>query len=103
MGDAGEAAFKNIPKEFESYIKNVSWLKVPHHGSKYNLTNDMINTIKPEVTYISTEKIGSYLSQSVVNALNKVNCNVYSTHKNRGNYLHNQIENRIDYHSAEKI
>ena len=44
-----------------------------------------------------------YLSQSVVNALNKVNCNVYSTHKNRGNYLHNQIENRIDYHSAEKI
>ena len=103
MGDAGEAAFKNIPKEFESYIKNVSWLKVPHHGSKYNLTNDMINTIKPKVAYISTEKIGNYLSQSVVNALKKANCSVYSTHKNRASYLHNQIEDRKDYSTAETL
>lgn len=103
MGDAGEAAFKNIPKEFESYIKNVYWLKVPHHGSKHNLTNNMINTIKPKVAYISTEGIGNYLSQAVVNALKKANCTVYSTHKNRGNYLYNKIKSRNEYSEAEKL
>jgi beta-lactamase superfamily II metal-dependent hydrolase len=102
MGDAGEAAFTNIPKEFQDYIRNVQWLKVPHHGSKYNMSNDMINTIKPKVAYITTEKIGKYLSQSVVNALKKADCSVYSTHKN-GSMLHNNIVSRDGYSNAEKL
>ena len=103
MGDAGEAAFNSIPETFQELVTNVHWLKVPHHGSEHNMSNNMINTIKPKVAYISTEKIGTYLSRSVVNALKKSNCSVYSTHTNRGNYLHNQIENRNGYSTAEKL
>lgn len=102
MGDAGELAFNNIPAEFRDYAKGVKWLKVPHHGSKYNMTNAMINTIKPSIAYISTEKIGNYLSRSLVNALKKSGSKVYSTHKN-GSMLHNKIVDRVGYSTAESL
>lgn len=72
MGDAGRKAFDNMSEENIGSIKNSYWLKVPHHGSKYNLDNDMINHINPDVAYISTEKYGHYLSKAVVNALKKL-------------------------------
>ncbi len=99
MGDAGEEAFNNIPESAIEYAVNVNWLKVAHHGSKYNLSNAMINAIHPECAYISTEKIGNYLSQAVVNALKKVGSSVYSTHKN-GSMLHNKIVSRRGYSTA---
>lgn len=38
-GDAGESAFCRIPHSHLNLIKNVHWMKVPHHGSKHNLTS----------------------------------------------------------------
>jgi len=102
MGDAGENAFNNIPENLLELIKNVFWLKIPHHGSKKNMTNAMINFLRPRKAYISTEKIGKYLSKSVVNALKKVGCDVYSTHKN-GNMLHHKINERDGYSTAESL
>lgn len=102
MGDAGYQAYNMIPNSLLNYSKNVKWLKVPHHGSKHNLNNEMINAIKPKVAFISTESIGTYLSQAVVNALKKSGCNVYSTHKG-GNMLYNQIKNRENYSTATPL
>ena len=88
-GDAGVEAFANILKCHQNMIKNVFWLKVPHHGSKHNLDSKSILHLHPQVAYISTEKQGHYLNQCTINALKQIGCKVYSTHRNQANFLHN--------------
>lgn len=88
-GDAGVEAFANIPKTHQYAIKNLYWLKVPHHGSKHNLDSKTILHLRPKVAYISTEKQGHYLNQCTINALKQIGCKVYSTHRDNSNFLHN--------------
>ena len=40
-------------------------MKIPHHGSAHNMSNNMINHIRPSIAYVSTEKYGHYLDKSV--------------------------------------
>lgn len=103
-GDAGCAAFDHIYyHEDVEKIKNVYWLKVPHHGSKKNLNNKWLNHIHPQVAYISTEKYTHYLSKAVVNALNKSGCTVYSTHIQNNIWHHQRTPNREDYSTATPL
>lgn len=100
MGDAGRDAVDNFAfKNDVERLKGVYWLKVPHHGSKYNLDNYLLNLIKPEVAYISTEKYGHYMSKAVVNALNKCGTGVYDTIGGSMWHHHGTIT-RDDYHQA---
>jgi beta-lactamase superfamily II metal-dependent hydrolase len=101
MGDAGRDAFNNLPSTAKDCIRNVKWLKVPHHGSKHNLDSPMINWIKPNIAYISTEKIGNYLNQCTVKALKNSGCKVYSTHIDKSDFLHNG--NRDGYSTATPL
>lgn len=87
-GDAGEEAFCHIPGTHINEIRDVYWMKVPHHGSKHNLTSNIINYCNPKIAYISTEKRGHYLNQCTINALKEIGCDVYSNHKNHINILH---------------
>lgn len=87
-GDAGEAAFSHIPKTHVHCVKDVYWMKVPHHGSKHNLTSGIINFCHPEVAYISTEKQGHYLNQCTINALKQIGCKVYSNHRGHVHILY---------------
>lgn len=89
MGDAGVKAFSSMLNSGRTFAQNVSWLKVPHHGSKHNLNSAVIKHINPNVAYISTEKVGKYLNMCVVNAFKKIGTNVYSTHINKADFLHN--------------
>lgn len=89
MGDACRESIENIPKNTLYAVRNVDFLKVPHHGSKHNLDNKMINYIHPKVAFISTEKYGHYLSKAVVNVLNAIGTKVYSTNIN-GNMCHHK-------------
>lgn len=97
-GDAGVEAFANIPKCHQQMIKNVFWLKVPHHGSKHNLDSKSILHLHPQVAYISTEKQGHYLNQCTINALKQIGCKVYSTHREKVHFLHHG--DREDYSTA---
>lgn len=82
-GDAGrEALMRVISIDKEGVLKNVTWMKIPHHGSKHNLNNAIISHFQPSISYISTEKYGKFANVCTVNALKKVG-SVYSTHKNR--------------------
>lgn len=67
-------------------------MKVPHHGSKHNLTSNIINYCHPKIAYISTEKQGHYLNQCTINALKAIGCCVYSNHKNHAHILHHDGE-----------
>ena len=99
-GDAGVEAFSNFKYTSDiEQIKNVYWLKVPHHGSKKNLNNDLVNMLHPKIAYVSTEKYKHYLSKAVVSALKKVGCDVYSTHVS-GNLWHQEgINGRMGEYS----
>ena len=82
-GDAGREALMRVIKiDNNGVLKNVKWMKVPHHGSKHNLNSEIISYFHPSLSYISTEKYGKFANISTVNALKKVG-KVYSTHKNR--------------------
>ena len=103
MGDAGKDAFANMNEIDKKSIANVTWLKVPHHGSKHNMSNEMINHIRPEIAYISAEKYGKYVSQAIVGALKKAGSKVYSTHRNGNLWYHNCVNDRDDYSPATPL
>lgn len=103
MGDAGRTAIDKMSAKNIASIRNVHWLKVPHHGSKYNMDNYMINLIYPEVAYISTEKYGHYLSKAVVNALKKAGAAVYSTNVNGSMCHHNNTMIHAGYSTANPL
>ena len=94
-GDASVDSFEDMDRPHQNKSRNVTWLKVPHHGSKHNLNTKWISHFHPNVAYISTLKRGQYLNQCVVNALKKIGCKVFSTHNNDGTYIvHGDILNR---------
>ena len=103
MGDAGKDAFAHMSESGKKSIAKVSWLKVPHHGSKHNMSNEMINHIRPKIAYISAEKYGKYISQAIVGALKKAGSKVYSTHTNGNLWQHNCINERYDYSPATPL
>ncbi|MDB5141420.1 MAG: hypothetical protein JWQ66_133 [Mucilaginibacter sp.] len=75
--DAGPVALK---KACESYdLTNLDWLDVPHHGSRYNLSSELIKKFNPKVAYISCDGSKHYPSTAVVKELKAINCRVYST------------------------
>ena len=95
-GDASIDTFEKMQTPHKSACKNVTWLKVPHHGSKHNLNSAWIMHFNPKVAYISTLKRGQYLNQCVINALKKRGCKVISTHNNKEFVfiVHNNILDR---------
>ena len=100
MGDAGYAAFNKLKLTHKKLVQNVTWLKVPHHGSMHNLNSEMIRYFSPKTAYISTEKRGHYLSQCTVNALKNAGVDVYSTHLENSNILRGHREG---YSPAKKM
>lgn len=99
-GDAGEESFKRLKYENDwERLKNVYWMKLPHHGSKRNITCAMINHFRPKVAYATSKCYGTWLSKAVVNALKQVKTRVYSTHVN-GSMLHHKIKERDGYSTA---
>jgi beta-lactamase superfamily II metal-dependent hydrolase len=103
-GDAGkEALHRIVDADTDELCKNITFLKVPHHGSKHNLDNDLIKYFNPETSFISTEKYGKYVNKCIVNALKKCG-NVYSTHKDRSSlWHHNGTDIRSNYSTAQPL
>lgn len=46
-GDAGITSFKEIP-DWKNQLKNLFWLKIPHHGSDNNISTEIIDIMKPK-------------------------------------------------------
>ncbi len=88
-GDAGADSFENLKyKNDWDRLKDLFWLKLPHHGSKRNITCAMINHFRPKVAYCTSKSYGTWLSKAVVNALKQVKTRLYSTNV-QGGMLHN--------------
>ena len=103
-GDADGDAFDNIAYQIDiDKIKNVYWMKLPHHGSAYNITNEMVNYLKPKIAYVSTEKYGHYLDKAVVGAFKKAGTKIYSTHNTMNVWYHCNTDDRTDYYKVDPI
>ena len=102
-GDAGRDAFNHVPHKLRSIINDVTWMKVPHHGSKHNLDSTIIKHVNPETAYISTEKQGKFLNRSTVFALKKNGTKVYSTSQNRSTIRHGAIKEREGWTKIEPM
>lgn len=81
LGDANRAAITDALANND----NLSGcrIKVPHHGSKHNLTSSLIRELAPCCAIISAKGTKKHPSRGIVHCLSKY-CNVYSTHKSTG-------------------
>lgn len=81
-GDANCASLKEIIDEYGEQLRGCT-LKVPHHGSKHNLTTEIIESLAPRSAVISAKGSKKHPSSAIVYWLSRY-CNVYSTHKTKG-------------------
>ena len=81
-GDANCASLKAIIDECGEQLRGCT-LKVPHHGSKHNLTTEIIDSLAPRSAVISAKGSKKHPSSAIVYWLSR-HCNVYSTHKSKG-------------------
>jgi competence protein ComEC len=66
-------------------IEPVNYLKVPHHGSKNGLTQNLLEKLKPEIAVISVGKKNRYghPSQEILEMLNKYKLQILRTDEMR--------------------
>jgi len=79
--DAGcEGLTAAIANPFQIDIRNLRWMQVPHHGSRRNLNQDLIDHFSPQTAFISGSGSVKHPSRKLVNALKNSGGAVYSTH-----------------------
>ena len=78
---AGDACAASIHQAIDDFPELVgSTLKVPHHGSKHNLTTEVIELLKPSQSVISCKGTRKHPNRAVVHFLSKYG-DVFSTSK----------------------
>jgi beta-lactamase superfamily II metal-dependent hydrolase len=98
--DAGPFALKKAHDQFD--LSDLDWLDVPHHGSRYNISTELIQIFKPKVAYISCDGSRHYPNPAVVKELKKTNCKVYSSAT--GSKIHKKgMDRRPGYISATPL
>lgn len=78
-GDAACSSLQEMVDRYGDILANCI-LKVPHHGSKHNLTTTIIDALRPKSAIISAKGTKKHPNAGIVYWLSKY-CNVYSTHK----------------------
>ena len=75
-----EQALINDP-QIKDKLKNIDYLSVPHHGSKYSSSEQFINTVNPKVSVISSGKNNSYghPHKETLERLESVDTSIYRT------------------------
>lgn len=93
-GDANCASLSNMVDTYNGELQNITMLKVPHHGSKHNMTTEIIESLSPNMSIISAKGTKKHPSSGLVYWLSKSG-NVYSTHKgNSGLHYRSNIDSR---------
>jgi beta-lactamase superfamily II metal-dependent hydrolase len=83
--DAGVDAFDYMDGvTFEA--SNISVVQLPHHGSRRNVNANWLSKFNPSYFIVSAIGSQKHPRKAVINCIkrNKKDCNVYSTHTNKG-------------------
>jgi len=84
-GDAGRRAFAAVADK--ERMRNLHWLQVPNHGSKHNLSPELLDLFRPALAYISASGIGIDPHPDLLRALESRGVAVYTTNQS-GNVWH---------------
>ena len=82
MGDAGKIREKDILEKYN--LKNITFLKVGHHGSNTSSSKEFINEIAPKYSLISVGRNNRYGHPKIEVLDNLLQSNIYRTDLNGG-------------------
>jgi hypothetical protein len=102
--DAGTCALTNVVSSYK--VKDLHWMQIPHHGSRRNLTESLIETFKPTIAYVSAAGNDKHPRRAVVNAFKKVGSRVFGTHYPSSGHLRyyvGTVPTRTGYDSATPL
>ena len=63
-------------------------MQLPHHGSRRNITPELVEYFRPATALVSAEGTKKHPRRKVVNAFKGVGTQVYSTHHPASSDLH---------------
>lgn len=64
-------------------LTDLTWMQVPHHGSRHNIDKNILEKIKAKVAYVSAAKDAEkHPAKAVLSAFNDAGITVYSTEGN---------------------
>jgi beta-lactamase superfamily II metal-dependent hydrolase len=104
-GDAGVPALEMVRHQYP-ILRNCHWMQIPHHGSRRNLTEDLIAWFRPATAFISAKGEDGHPRVKVVNAFKRLGTTVYSTHYPRQGHLRYMVGTvpaRLDYNTATQL
>ncbi len=99
--DAGVPALKLALAAYD--LSGCYWMQVPHHGSRRNITAELIEHFSPRLAYVSASGSVKHPRRAIVNAFKKAGATVYSTHYPTPTSLWNHngtVPSRSDYGGA---
>jgi beta-lactamase superfamily II metal-dependent hydrolase len=76
--DAGVEALTAAKDEYR--LQGLRWMQIPHHGSRRNINDVLIDHFKPQTAYVSAIGGSKHPRRAVVNAFKARGCSVFSTH-----------------------
>lgn len=77
-GDAGVEALTRAASMYQ--IGKCHWMQIPHHGSRRNINEALIQRFAPTCAFVSAKGNLKHPRRAVVNAFKRVGSKVYSTH-----------------------
>lgn len=84
-GDVGAQGLSVAANTF--HLENCYWMQIPHHGSRRNITEALIQHFRPRTAFVSAEGNAKHPRRAVVNAFRRHGTRVYSTHYPMGRHL----------------
>lgn len=87
--DAGVPALQSAVSRY--VLSGLNWMQIPHHGSRRNLTEDLVKYFKPKYAFVSADGSKPHPRRKVVNAFKASGTKVYSTHHPTPRPLHYSV------------
>jgi beta-lactamase superfamily II metal-dependent hydrolase len=103
--DAGLPALYAAAKNYPS-LGSCCWMQIPHHGSRRNINEDLIEFFHPKVAFVSASGTKKHPRRKVVNAFQDVGTGVFSTHYPVSGHLWYHVgfvPHRADYGRAVSL
>ncbi|MBK7381716.1 MAG: MBL fold metallo-hydrolase [Flavobacteriales bacterium] len=87
-------------------LANLRWMQIPHHGSRRNISEELIAHFNPKTAYVSAIGSVKHPRKAVVNAFKRQGAKVFSTHPAPGGHKRfrlGTVPERANYSSTSAL
>jgi beta-lactamase superfamily II metal-dependent hydrolase len=102
--DAGVPALQSALSRYD--LSNLNWMQIPHHGSRRNLTEELVKYFKPKYAFVSADGSKQHPRRKVGTAFTAAGTKVYGTHYPTPRSLRHHIgvvPERTGYEAATEL